>query len=166
MLAEWWGDWSSLLGLIVGLAGFIITIHLLLKSKSAIQAAAGAAEDTNKRTRTAFALTDIATTIAIAQEIRRLQRAAQWPIALDRYSHLRSHLVQFRAENPSLTPLQATQIQNAIAQVASLENAVEQLVSGTRTTAELARWNRILAEVLEALESLTANLKHSGGALP
>lgn len=162
MVAEWWGDWSSLIGVMVGLAGFGFTIFLLFKSKSASEAARAAAENAVREMRRTLTLTDITATIQIAKEIRRLQRAGQWDVTLERYTELKTLIVRVREENPNFTTEERSAIQDIIAQIRSLENAIEKFVSAPGTQHNLARWNRILSGILETLESLSISTAFTG----
>jgi hypothetical protein len=162
MLAEWWGDWSSLLGLIVGLVGFAFAVALLLKAKSAAEAAQEAANGTTQQLQRNFALTDIAATILTAREIMRLQRAERWEIALERYGELKTQLIRVREENPSFSPERKTDIQNVIVQIRVLEGNIEELVSSVNPSPDLARWNKTLSGILETLQSLSVSLTFQG----
>jgi hypothetical protein len=164
MLAVWWGDLSSLAGLVVGLPGFIITIILLLKSKNAAEAAEAAADETKRGFERVLTLTDLTTAVATGEEIARLQRKEAWSTVVDRYTHLRRLLIGIREENPNIAPEHKKAIQGTITQVILLQEKVEK-VSMQAEKPDIPRLNSILSNQMDVLEALAASVKFKGARI-
>ena len=155
MLAKWWGDWSSLAGLLVGVAGFVVTICLLIKSKSAAEAARTAADQALAAVNRNRALVELTSAINIGREIRTLQLAKDWRIVLDRYGTFKGLLIRIKSGVENLSSRNKRSLQNCIYQAATLESTLtENVVNDTIINIDAVKMDRILGNVLEELESV------------
>jgi hypothetical protein len=87
-----WGDVASVLGFILSVIGFTVTIFGVWWSKSAAEQARQAAVAVRESIANYDAIADLASAMAIMDEIKRLQRHGVWPILPDRYAELRRRL--------------------------------------------------------------------------
>ena len=159
-----WRDWVSLLSFVVTVAGFALSLWMIWKSKTAAEAAETAAKQASGDLRRSFALTDMTSAIAVAEEIRRLHREGSWPIVLERYSHLRGLVVRIREENPGLSRKQRKKVQAIVDQISYLESTIEE-ATGKEPPAkvDVASANMLLTNQVDALQGLAAALRISQG---
>jgi len=75
--ATQWGDIASIAGVLLSIAGFIVVIIGIWRSKSAADQARQAAEDTRDSVARYDAITDLAAAMTIMEEIRRPFVASQ-----------------------------------------------------------------------------------------
>ena len=157
MLGDWWGDYASVAGLVIGLAGFTFTIWFVRQSKTAAKAAKDAAEGARKDMRRVLVLTDLATAIAVTEEIMRLQRQNAWLVAVDRYTRLRQLLVNLHSQNQALPGKQKRLIQGVISQIAVMQETLEADLHA-KSQPNTPRLHAVMADQLDALQQLSANL--------
>ncbi len=111
-LQEWaapWGDLTSVVGLLLSLVGFAVTIVQVRRAKSAAEQARQAA------------IADLSSAMAVMDEIKRLQRNGIWPLLPDRYSELRRRLIAIRQSHAQLTEEQRESLSVTIDRFAELE---------------------------------------------
>jgi hypothetical protein len=73
-----WGDFASMFGVLLTVAGFGVTILGVWRSKSAAVQAKNAAEDTRDSIARYDAIADLSAAMAVMEEIKRLQRNEVW----------------------------------------------------------------------------------------
>lgn len=150
-----WGDLASLVGL-------AIVIWASLSAKNAAEQARDAARQVKDRIATLDTLADVSAALAIMEEIKRLQRAGAWTIALDRYSTLRRHLVRVEQINPGLTDLQRRQVAHSIVQFRVVEATVERGISAGAAGLNFADVNRVVSGQIDRIERVMIAIKQAG----
>jgi hypothetical protein len=158
MLAERYGDWSSVAGFIVGLIGLAITIWVLVRAGTIKEAVDDATRHATNDTKRVLTIIDVGSAINITREITHSLRDKKWMSVTDLSTRLRAHLVRLRAENPRLTADQKTIIQSFIAQVATLQEATERALAG-EAPPDVPKSNKILMEQADYLESVSMSLR-------
>jgi hypothetical protein len=118
ILEEHWGDIASLLGLVATIIGFAFTLWNVIKSKTAAQSAKDAVDELKERIRSLNTIADLTQAVAIMEEIKRLQRARQWRVVLDRYTILRKCIIQTSIQHPQLLPERKAMLTGAISSTA------------------------------------------------
>ena len=162
------GDVAALVGIVVSVSGFIITILKLIKSQRAAEAAATAANETRKSMEYVTALTDLASGIAIMEEIRRFHRAGVIQPLPDRYAELRKILIVARAwrgdlvGSSGLSVEQKATIQSALANLSKAEESVERS-NAKQEPVDFVRLNKILSKDLDQLHEILVHLKSLAG---
>jgi hypothetical protein len=104
------GDIASIVGLLIAMIGFAVTIRNVRASKAAALRAEEAANQARSAIRFFDVVAEISTAIAAMEEIRRLHRDAAWPILPDRYNALRKSLVTIRGSDLQLSEEQEARI--------------------------------------------------------
>jgi hypothetical protein len=157
------GDIASILGLLIALVGFAITIWNVRASRAAALRAEEAANHARRAIRFFDLVTEISAAIAAMEEIRRLHRDGAWRILPDRYSGLRRSLVTIRGSSTDLTADQRTRIQAAITYLANLEKRVEISLERDQPPDLVANWNERVSRHIMELHSLLLELKEKAG---
>jgi hypothetical protein len=157
------GDIASILGLLVALVGFAITIWNVRASRAAAVRAEEAANEARRAIRFFDVVAEISTAIAAMEEIRRLHRDGAWRILPDRYSGLRKSLITIRGSSTDLTADQRTRIQGAISYPANLERRVEISLERDQPPDFVANWNERVSRHIMELHSLLLELKEKAG---
>lgn len=163
-LGEHWGDVASVLGLLASIVGFVFTLWSVSKSKTASQSAKEAVEDVRERILTFKTVADLTQAVAIMEEIKRLQRARQWRVVLDRYAALRKCIIDTNARHPQLSPEQKSVLTGAVRQLAELEKMLERDVErdGAPKT-DVAKVNQHVTRQLDQISEVLAALHHKIG---
>jgi|SRR4051812_38574934 hypothetical protein len=158
------GDLSGILGVLVSIIGFGVTLTGVLKSKRAAQRAEEASRQTRDSIRLLDAVVDFSSAIAILEEIKRAHRQQQWSVLPDRYAAIRKLLIALRATNSDLSDVQKAAIQTALANLTYVERAVER---GLVNPASLkpTRFNAAISTDIDNLQAILVELKttKSGG---
>lgn len=161
-LRQWagpWGDLASVTGLLLALAGFIITIVVVYRSKSAAQRAREAADETKAILLRANAIADFSAALTIMDEIRRLQRAAAWAVLPDRYSSLREKLMTILASHPLMSEAQRLSVTEALEGIRRLEHRVEGSLAAATPPPNPAKLNQVIGSHLDTLRGVLTTLR-------
>jgi hypothetical protein len=161
------GDLASLVGLVVALVGFAITIRAARRARYAAEVAADAAQQARDQIQAQQSTTSLAGIVSRVEALKALHRnahsEAQWRDMPERYSALRADLRQVRVRYPSLADDQRVIIQRSIETLAALEDWVERAVELGQKPANVARMNGRLArrsdELIDLLHLLQRRLE-------
>ena len=156
-------DIASILGLLVALIGFAITIWNVRASKAAALRAEEAANQARRAIRFFDVVAEMSTAIAAMEEIRRLHRDGAWSILPDRYNALRKSLITIRRSTPEMSDDQQSRIQAAIKYLADLERRVEASLEQEQPLERIARWNELASGHIMEMHSLLLELKDRAG---
>ena len=152
------GDLASLAGVAISIVGFVVAIWNIRRSKSAAERAEKAANDARQMIRVFEAVSDFSAAIAIMEEIKRLHRAGQLDILLDRYAALRKVLIGVRKLSPQFDRTQSIRIQAAITTLSGMEDQIEKSrLEGSALN--IARLNRLLSREVDALHGMLVEMR-------
>ncbi len=157
--AQTWGNIASVAGFFLSLVGFGWTVWLARQARSAAQEAQRAASEAREAIARSQVIADVAEALAIMEEIKRLHRAAAWPLLLERYSTLRRMLVAVRSAHPELSDEHKSAIQSVIKTLADLEHLVDLTPSLEREQLNLAEFNSFVSAHLDLLTDLLVRVK-------
>ena len=156
------GDLASVVGLIVSLVGFGVTIYNVRKSRTASKAAAEAAVATRAKLSTEDSLVAITTAITAMDEVRRLHRESAWTLLPDRYTALRKSLVSIRSGAVRLSDDQLAVLQAAIQQVTGMERQVDQAIQNPDRAPDPVKLNQIVSKQSDRLIELLVQMRNAG----
>ena len=160
-----WGDIASVMGVVVSAVGFICTLIVVFRSRSAAIQAQAAAETTRDALTGFDTISKISAAIASMNEIKRLHRVNAWAILPDRYAAVRQELVLIRSSNPELNPDHRAALQGAIQQFSQLEQAVETTLSyENRNPPRAAKLNAIVSTQVDKLNEILDTLRQRIGS--
>ena len=157
------GDYASVIGLLIAVPGFVLTLRSVRKTRSAAESARKAAEQTVKSLAKADTVIQITVAISVIDEIRRMHRQSSWPNLPDRYSSLRRALISIKESSASHAQSHQTTLQDAISQISVLEDQIEQQLAGQPSRMDIPRANRIMAKQADALQRVLENIKTTMG---
>jgi hypothetical protein len=155
------GDLASILGLVVSIIGFVITIYNVRRSRTAAQAAETAAREMRAKLSTQDSIVAITTAITAMNEVRRLHRDGAWTLLPDRYTVLRQSLIAIRSGAVPLSPDQLRLLQAAIQQFASIERQVDQAIVDPDTVLDRVKLNQIVSKQSDRLIELLVQIRNS-----
>ena len=162
-----WADPASVLGFLVSLVGFLITIVIVLRSKSAAEKTGAAVAEVRQKLALQTAVFDLNRVLADVDELKALHRASAWEVLPPRYSSLRRQLAAFRGTYPDLTRKQKATIQGIISQFSEVESIVEKALATRQAPADPPSLNRIAAEQGDKLNDIVIAVQQAiGGAKP
>lgn len=154
------GDLSGIAGVAISIVGFTVTVIGVFRSQSAAQRAERAANSAREAIRLMDTVVDFSAAIATLEEIKRLHRASNWVLLLDRYSAIRRLLVVTRTNNKQLTSKQQEAIQAALANLIVIENTLERALANGATP-NTARMNAALSVDIDNLVAVLTEIKMS-----
>jgi hypothetical protein len=153
------GDWSSVLGLIIGIIGFIITIYTVIRAKSASEQASLAAQEARDQMRHIDTISEISLIIASLSEVKWLHRNNGWEVLQDRYSKIRCSLIVIKTSNKTLTDDHKKAIQGTIQIITQIEKKVEQAISENSIPTEIAQFNTAISKQIDKLQQILVEIK-------
>jgi hypothetical protein len=156
------GDLASLAGVAISVVGFAITIWNVRRSKTAAERAEAAAGEARRVIRSYETVSDFSAAIAIMEEIKRLHRAGQADMLLDRYAMLRKVLIGVRKLSPTINEQMDTQIQSSITTLATMEDLVEKSRS-EGVSPNFVRLNRLLSRDIDDLHAVLVDMTSANG---
>jgi hypothetical protein len=157
------GDWASVLGFLVGVAGFGFTIWQLVRTRKAADAARNAAVRLRAEITRTNAVADLASVVSTLQEIKRLHRREAWEVVLDRYSSAREQIVDVRSARENLSSQDRSTLQSAMTTIAELERDVEANLEDSGRTVNVIRLNARVSILVENIQSILSRTKKQVG---
>nr|CDQ33967.1 hypothetical protein BN993_03418 [Virgibacillus halodenitrificans] len=162
------GDYSSVIGLLISLVGFAITICVAISSRNAAQQAREAVKSVKFNLRRGETVSDFSSALATMDEIKRVHRAEyiQYELLAERYSELRKLLVVIKSENPVITEDDNILIQDAITQLGAFERLIDDELSlGNRgreanPAIKAPKHNKLLLLHIDNIHTILVRLKN------
>jgi hypothetical protein len=150
---------ASVLGVIISLIGFMVTIIQVVRSKTAAEKAEMAASEVREKLKLQAVATDLSTLMVDIEEIKQAHRYGAWETMPIKYSSIRRKLFSVKANCPSLTRTQKATIQGIIEQFKDIEEIVETAIAAKQSPTDVAALNKVasaqgdkLTEVLVAVQ--------------
>jgi hypothetical protein len=161
-----WRDWVNLSRFAITVVGFLVSVVLILKAKTAAESARTAAVEARDGLRRFHMIGDFASAITMMEEVKRLHRVGilqTIAVLPDRYASLRKCLTGAVHAKRTLTDSQRLGLQLAIQQTSVLERLVEQAVADPGKLAGLSvpEMNRTLSEVIDKLHDILAQIEYN-----
>jgi hypothetical protein len=158
------GNIASILGVVISLIGFFLTIRNVLKSKSAALAAEQAVQRVVEDVHRINVVSELSEAISIMGEIKRLHRENAWSIMPDRYSHLRAALVDIKTMGQNLSTRHKSSLQSAIVHFAEMEKQVEIALTTKQEPLDVASLNEIVSKQMDNLREILVQTQNDIGA--
>lgn len=153
------GDFASIIGVLISLIGFGVTIYNVVRSKTAAEKAEHAAQKTREDINRINVVMEFASAISAMEEIKRLQRREAWELLPERYSSLRTLLISIKTAAAGLTNSQKSSIQSSIQHLTNLESQVEQKLAKGADSLNAPDLNLVLSKQLNKLNELMVIIK-------
>ena len=153
------GDIASIVGVLIALVGFGITIRNVGKSREAADRAEIAANKALERVRYVDTVQNLSKAISIIEEIQRLNRAEEWKVLLDRHLVFRSILTEIRGTSTKLRDDHKAIVQDGITHSSSMSNKIEIALDQEISPAGVPRMNKILSEQVKNLGDILAEMR-------
>jgi len=159
-----WGGIVNGLGLVVSVIGFAVTIWNVVRTKRASERAEQAVTILRMALNRSDAIMEVSAAIAIMEEIKRLHRAGEWKVLLDRYTTLKRLLVSIRNPENHLSDEHVGSIQSAIQHFTDIEKKVERsLAAGTTDQKKVPKLNEIVSMQIDALAAVLTEIRQEVG---
>lgn len=155
------GDLTGLIGLVLSLFGFAVTLVGVYRSKTAAERAERAARSARESIRLFETVVDFSGVITMLEDIKRGHRQEQWPQLLDRYAAIRKLLVTLKAANVDLSVEQRSEIQLALTNISDIESTVESGLSDPEGL-RFEHFNQIVSQDIDRLQSILVAIKGAG----
>lgn len=158
------GDLASLVGLLVALVGFALTIWAAWRAKSAAEMAAAAARRVRDQILIFQSTSDLAGAISKLESLKSMHRAGDWASMPERYSGLSADLAMIRDRSTLLDDAERAMIQKAIFMLAQLEHELD--VGGVEEPdrKQVAIRNLLISQRLDELRGILHHLQERAAA--
>lgn len=151
------GDAASIVGLLVALVGFGVTIWKVRRAQSSADQAAAAARTTADRLRFVETVVDLSALVSDLETLKLRHRLGDWRRCLDGYADLRRKLVQVRAAGHPLDESDTEAVQGLIQLLYSVEKRVKRALEKENTPLP-SELNALLSIRIDAMVAILARL--------
>jgi hypothetical protein len=158
-LLGFWGDVASVVGLAVGVVGFIITIYNVQRSRKAATEAEVAAKSALAAAMTLDIVGDLSAAMTMLEEIKTLHRAGYWHVVPDRYASVRRLLSSILAGSPDRSEDHRTVLVSVIGQLATAESLVERALPANGNGLNVPRLNELISKQADKLNELLVSFR-------
>jgi hypothetical protein len=159
--ADYWNGVVGLLGLVLTVAGFSITLVGVYRARRAADLAKEAVQSATAALAHHEAIADLASATSVMDEIKRLQRQQAWAILPDRYGELRRRISTIRVSYASLLDTERQTLQASIEVLARLERKIEKAAAANGPPPNPAKLNEIVSGELDAIQSVLLRIQRS-----
>lgn len=153
------GSWASIIGASIGFIGFVITIIIVWKTKSAAQLTEKVVSDVRKDIRRIDTVSECSTAIAVMESILNLNRSHQWISLLEKYISLKKTLISIES-NPDLNDDHKVVLLNAVQTFTGIEGQVERAVENNTEPDDIPNLNATVAEQIGELQRVLAEIRN------
>ena len=157
---EHWGDFASLLGFIITIAGLSWAIRSAREARKSATAAEAASIETREAITRVLTIVDLERAVALIQRLKVLHREKNWESGLEHYQTLRAMLADIDAKHPALTPELHTTLREAIVQIKVIEDSVDRTRDAEPSGAR--NFNEVLNAIQVSLEETVSSAHFSG----
>jgi hypothetical protein len=155
-----WADVFSVLGFLLALIGFGITIIGVRKAKKAAVSANEAAQEAKERIQKQSTFANASAAISVMDSLVGLIRSKQWENTLDRHTVARRLLVELKDGGGGLSEKQQIEIQSTVEQLKIIENQIEKHLSGNKTEPKVHLAVGVIKDQIDKIHSISVELKH------
>lgn len=149
---SYWGSIASIAGVIIAIAGFIITfINVSTSRKVFIEA--------KKELLNSNTVSFLSTTIALIGQIKTLHREGKWNVLLYVYPNLRSALITIKTTNPDLPSEYKSILTKAVRVFSGIEKKVEQAIEDNTIPQDITSMNSTVSNLMDALQVILDEIK-------
>jgi hypothetical protein len=159
-----WGDAASVIGVLISLIGFAITIIGLARSKSAAKQVAVAVADVRQKLWLHNVAVDLAVLMSDIEETKLLHRIGAWDAMPIRYASIRRRLFVIKGNTQSLSKTQKAAIQGVIEQFKVIEEVVETALAAKQSPDNVAALNKLATEQSDRLTAVLVAIQQAIGA--
>ena len=155
----YFGNVSSLLGLLVSLVGFVLTLWNVSKSRKAAEEARQSADNARSEIRRTDTMIDLAAAGTAMEEIKRLQRQSAWALLPDRYSALHTALTAIRSSRTLLSEEHKALLLGAIQQFRAIEHKIDRALASGKTDTDMPGLNKVVSQQMDKVTEILACLR-------
>lgn len=152
-------DLSSIIGVLIALIGFSVTIRNVLTSKQAAGRAESAANRAVESVRHIDTVHNLSKAISLVEEIKKLNRDKEWKFALDRHSTFRDILIEVKGAITDLDNDHQANLDDGITKSTAMSDDIEVALEKNKEPTDIARMNNILSRQAEKLKDMSVAIR-------
>ena len=153
-------EYSDVLGLLITVLGFLVTIWQVVKSRRISTKALEIANQVREELARFDMAGEISVAITVMEEIKRSHRRGEVDHLPDKYSHLRRSIISLRSNGVPLSEADQKVLQDAVSQLAASERYIERhLASADASKLDVPRMNSIMSAQIDGLYGLFVRLR-------
>lgn len=164
------GDYSSIIALLITLAGFSITIFKLNKAKKASEIATDAVNAIRHDLKKVDTVANLSSVLTEMEEIKRLHREKHYILLPEKYSKLRASLISIKNANSTLIEKDLKILQGAITQLKASEKAIDKAIDGSvdsqPISLDTSKLNGLISTHIDKLQEVLIRVKSKIGDNP
>lgn len=142
----------EIIGALISLAGFIVTVILILKTRKSADAAKDSAKEAQNILTKNVMLADMATCIEIIQQVKAFLLSSRYDAASIRLQEFQSKLSELRNLENITNPLPKESFQAIFSNVFIMNNELEAKIRNPNYSIDAERINRTLSKIVVRLQ--------------
>ena len=142
----------GIIGALISLAGFIVTVILILKTRKSAEAAKDAAKEAQNILNKNVMLADMATCIEIIQQVKAFLLSNRYDAASIRLQEFQSKLSELRHLDKTENPMPKEAFQAIFSNVFIINNELEAKIRDPNYAIDVERTNRTLSKITVRLQ--------------
>ncbi len=142
----------AIIGALISLAGFIVTVILILKTRKSADAAKDAAKEAQNILTKNVMLADMATCIEIIQQVKAFLLSSRYDAASIRLQEFQSKLSELRNLEKITNPLPKKSFQAIFSNVFIMNDELEAKIRNNNYSIDAERINRTLSKIVVMLQ--------------
>jgi len=157
------GDYASVIGVVIALIGFYITVRKIRRSSSAAEEASKTVKKLREDSIRMDLVAESSTALGLMDQIKFLHRQNEWPLLPDKYTALRKALISVKSIDADLTEEQNSIIQGAVVIIRRMESKVEMALQTDPAKLDVANLNTVISKQMDALQTVLIAEKYKIG---
>jgi len=157
------GDWASVLGVLIALGGFGITIWNVRRTKTAAERAEQMVGRIREDVVRIDTVSDCSTAISLMEQIRGHLRDGKIERLPDKVSGLRKIFIQIRKTNTQLSPDQQRSLQSAVTDFRAIEEKVVKALADEPISLDIPRLHSTICRKADSVQEMLVEIKNSIG---
>lgn len=151
------GDFAGILGLLVSVAGFAITIWQIKQAKTVTEQVRSSVQQVKKQVQLRTVIDDLNHIIQDLEDLKELHRLQVRSLLPGRYTEIRRRLIEINGRSSKIRAKEKLVLQESIGQFAELERIIGY---GTQASIDAAYLNGIVNDEITKLSELHALLQN------
>jgi len=156
-------DWASVLGVIIAIVGFLITIIKIFRLKSTAEAVQDSIRNVREDVLRVNTIAEFSAALSVMDEIKRLHRQQAWQILPDRYAYLRKALITIKTSYSDLEEEHKIALQGAIQIFSGVEKQVENALAKNLSSLDVPKLNRLISKQIDSLQEVLIKIQNKIG---
>ena len=156
VVTSYLGDWASVLGFVLTVVGFLVTILMVMGSRSTVNKLRKDIGHFNLAAECSSAM-------GLMEQIKVLQRGGHWALVFSQYSALRKVLISIMAPGAGLSDPERARVRGAFQTLCGMEKKIERAHAKDGKELDVASLTSLISDKCDDLQEVLSDVKNRIG---